>query len=278
MNTMLGTMLGAKCLRLQRGLPFFTQQRWHSFRERKRFYKNVSISQIGSNKFEVNLDKRKLRTPLGNIFTVPTEPLAIAVATEWDAQKEIIKQHTMHLTSLCNTAQDNPSMRAKDKVVRGILHFLDTDTICYRLNEPVELVQFQTAEWDPMLEWINKKYDTEITSSTSIVGPQIPDSTKEMITKHLSTRSDWALVGYENTVQCLKSVVLAFALIDREITVERAVDLSNLELNYQVQRWGNVEWSHDIEYADSKARVAAASLFVHLVTEQTKKISKSSLL
>ena len=70
----------------------------------------------------------------------------------------------------------------------------------YRLEEPLELAQFQTAEWDPMLEWINKKYETDITSSTSIVGPQIPSSTKDIIRNHLSTRSDWALVGEYKTL------------------------------------------------------------------------------
>lgn len=47
--------------------------------------------------FEINLDRRKLKTPGGKLFTVPNEPLAIAVATEWDAQKDTLKFYTMHL-------------------------------------------------------------------------------------------------------------------------------------------------------------------------------------
>lgn len=47
--------------------------------------------------FEINLDKRKLKTPGGKLFTVPNEALAIAVATEWDVQKETLKFYTMHL-------------------------------------------------------------------------------------------------------------------------------------------------------------------------------------
>ena len=47
--------------------------------------------------FEINLDQRKLRTPGGNLFRVPHEALAMAVATEWNAQEQIIKRHTMHL-------------------------------------------------------------------------------------------------------------------------------------------------------------------------------------
>lgn len=47
--------------------------------------------------YEVNLDRRKLKTPGGKLFTVPNEALAIAVATEWDAQRDTLKFYTMHL-------------------------------------------------------------------------------------------------------------------------------------------------------------------------------------
>lgn len=47
--------------------------------------------------YEINLDRRKLKTPGGTLFTVPNEALAIAVATEWDAQRDTLKFYTMHL-------------------------------------------------------------------------------------------------------------------------------------------------------------------------------------
>ena len=49
--------------------------------------------------FEINLDKSKLKTPLGTLFKVPNEALALAVANEWQSQNEHIKRHTMHLVS-----------------------------------------------------------------------------------------------------------------------------------------------------------------------------------
>lgn len=45
----------------------------------------------------MTLDQRKLKTPKGNIFFVESEPLALAVAAEWDSQKEHIVSSTMHL-------------------------------------------------------------------------------------------------------------------------------------------------------------------------------------
>lgn len=49
--------------------------------------------------YEVTLDQRKLRTPRGAPFIVESEPLAIAVATEWDNQKKEINRAGMHLVS-----------------------------------------------------------------------------------------------------------------------------------------------------------------------------------
>ncbi|XP_022092573.1 ATP synthase mitochondrial F1 complex assembly factor 2-like [Acanthaster planci] len=264
------SVLLSRCESLRRILqksvqPVYMNNLKRLYRERKRFYQNVSISHSGRY-FEVNLDRRKVKTPAGQLLTVPNEPLAIAVATEWDNQGVEIKQHTMHLTTLCNTAIDNPSGRNKEQVVRAILHFLDTDTICYRLRDPPELFALQTNEWDPLLEWINARYKVEVSSSTSIAGPQIPEATKETLRHHLETHSDWALIGYENMVSSLKSLVLTFALMDRRLSVEEAVKLSLLETEFQIARWGSVEWAHDTENADLKARVAAAALFTQLVS------------
>lgn len=63
---------------------------------RKRFYKNTNILR-NEGKYEVVLDQRKLKTPQGNLFVVDSEPLALAVAAEWDSQKDKILQSSMHL-------------------------------------------------------------------------------------------------------------------------------------------------------------------------------------
>ena len=60
---------------------------------------------IVSGWFEVNLDKKKLKTPNGEIFKVPSEALALAVALEWNSQDKIIKRNYMHLVSLSTLKQ-----------------------------------------------------------------------------------------------------------------------------------------------------------------------------
>lgn len=65
----------------------------------KRFYRKTGILH-NDGKFEITLDQRKLKSPKGNPLIVDSEPLALAVAAEWDAQKEKIQQSSMHL--VCN--------------------------------------------------------------------------------------------------------------------------------------------------------------------------------
>ncbi|NXC18414.1 ATPF2 factor, partial [Corythaeola cristata] len=236
--------------------------------ERKRFYQNVSISQ-GEGGFEINLDHRKLKTPQAKLFTVPSEALAIAVATEWDSQKDTIKFYTMHLTTLCNTALDNPTQRNKMQLIRAAVKFLETDTVCYRVEEPAALAELQKNEWDPIVAWAEKRYNVSIGSSTSILGPNIPASTKETFVSHLASYNMWALQGIEYVITQLKSLILSMGLIDRHITVEKAVLLSRLEEEYQIQRWGSVEWAHDYDLCELRARAAAGTLFVHLCSESS---------
>ncbi|KAM4892184.1 ATP synthase mitochondrial F1 complex assembly factor 2 isoform 2-T2 [Sylvia borin] len=226
--------------------------------ERKRFYQNVSISQ-GEGGFEINLDHRKLKTPQAKLFTVPSEALAIAVATEWDSQKDTIKFYTMHLTTLCNTALDNPTQRNKAQLIRAAVKFLETDTVCYRVEEPPALAELQKNEWDPVVSWAEK----------SILGPNIPASTKETFISHLASYNMWALQGIEFVITQLKSLILSMSLIDRHITVEKAVLLSRLEEEYQIRRWGSVEWAHDYDLCELRARTAAGTLFVHLCSESS---------
>lgn len=63
----------------------------------KRFYKQTGVLYSGDGNYEVTLDNRKLKTPAGTPLVVKSEPLAIAVATEWNNQKDKIERSTMHL-------------------------------------------------------------------------------------------------------------------------------------------------------------------------------------
>ena len=63
----------------------------------KRFYRHVDVISSGGNSYEIVLDSSKLKTPLGSVLQISNEPLALAVAAEWDSQETKIERSTMHL-------------------------------------------------------------------------------------------------------------------------------------------------------------------------------------
>lgn len=99
----------------------------------KRFYKSTNVISTDAG-YEVTLDHRKLKTPNGTLFTVKSEPLAIAVATEFDAQKEHIERSRMHISALCFTAIDNPNKLTKPDMVNYLLNFIPTDTVLFQYD------------------------------------------------------------------------------------------------------------------------------------------------
>ena len=103
-----------------------------SMTARKRFYKEASIVHNGSSgEYEICLDHRKLKTPLGHEFKIDHEGLAHAVAEEWRMQKELIMTSQMHLTGLCNVCIDNPTAVGKLDLAESTLNFLETDTVLF---------------------------------------------------------------------------------------------------------------------------------------------------
>ncbi|CAH8538390.1 unnamed protein product [Schistosoma turkestanicum] len=166
----------------------------------KKFYKNVTIFQSTHENyqypvFQILLDQRQLRTPSGIHFYVPNQALAVAVAHEWDSQVDTIKRYTMPLTTLCNRALDTPDDQ-RDVLVSAIMQYVDTDTICFRSQEPDDLVKVQSISWNPIINWINKTYQIKpmITDSlTSLAKLSLSD--KEKLTRHFRSYNIWGLTG-----------------------------------------------------------------------------------
>ncbi|CAG9771990.1 unnamed protein product [Ceutorhynchus assimilis] len=227
-----------------------------------RFYKNTSILK-SEGKYEITLDQRKLKTPNGTPFYVENEPLALAVASEWNAQKNKIIQSKMHITTLCNTVLDNPNKLTKLDIVNYIVNYLDTDTILYQANEDEDLMKFQMAEWDPVIEWFNKRFNVKLKKSIQMDVSPISEEDKTIITKHLMSHNFATVNGFMYGVDTLKSVILTLAATEKFLTPEKAVLLSRLEEEYQSGRWGRVEWAHDLNQLELQTRFSSVILFVY---------------
>ena len=272
---------------------FFSRQLSSSAnrKERKRFYRQVSLTEsfgCEPKMYEINLDKRKLKTPGANLFTVDNELLGQMVCFEWQSQKEFIKQYTMHLTSLVNTCIDNPGKLTKEVLMSNINDYLQTDTLIYfDSNSIAKLDHLQETKWLPLVDWFNQtfpdlnlKIKREIDDEDifNFSKPEMFNQETNSFVKYLTKNFDLnTLIAFNYITECLKSVILTVALLERRIeSVEEACDLSILEQRHQYDQWGKLEWYHDINEVELRSRVSAAVLFIYL-SNNSKYLVKKNL-
>lgn len=219
--------------------------------------------------YQITLDNKKVKTPAGHPLIVPNKHLAVSVAVEWNSQKEILEPNNMHLTGLCNTVIDNPKSVARGEMINQMLEFLHTDTVCFLADNPDDLVELQTHEWGPLLKWFNERFSVPLQFNQGFLADSISDDNEQKVRSHMLGFNRWSLTGIQYAVDTTKSLVISLALMDRYLSVERAAYLSRLELEFQISRWGSVEWAHDVDLMELRSRLAAATLFCHLNMEQS---------
>ena len=201
-----------------------------SSKNRKRFYKDVTICEShpkvnNQKRFEINLDKRKLKTPGGKLVQLDNEHLAHAISEEWSSQTDNIKLNTMHLTSLYNTCMDNPNKLSKDSLATSLCEYLQTDTLLYFDSDSKQkLGHLQETKWRPLVDWFNLKFpdlklsiqkeiiDAESTNSTRL--GESPNSFEQYLNKNFDLNT---LIAFNYMCECLKSVILSVALLERKV-------------------------------------------------------------
>jgi len=157
------------------------------------------------------------------------------------------------LTSLLTRAIDgldlgvgeDPSIRPK--VVDKLMSYLDTDTICFHEDFPDILVELQDQHWKPILQWIERQYSVEFKVTHGIFPVEQPQRTKDALRKLVDDMDALELAALERAVISSKSFLIGLALVKRGITVEQAAQAAHVEVNSQIDRWGEVEDSHDVD-------------------------------
>ncbi|CAK1602947.1 unnamed protein product [Parnassius mnemosyne] len=246
---------------------------WRPYATHKRFFRRTDIVQ-NDDKWEITLDHRRLKTPNGQILKVGNEYLARAIAAEWDAQKEIIAQPTMHLTALCNTALDNPGKLTSHDITSYLLDYLSTDTLLFHSEDEKDLRALQEKKWGPVLDWFQERFGVKQEISRGLEPPPVTNETRAVLARHFLSYDFTALNALCFGVEALKSPILMIACTDRYLEPKEAVLLARLEEEYQLMRWGRVQWAHELNQAELTSRVAAALLVIQSSTEKHSATTK----
>lgn len=205
----------------------------------KRFYKQVAVVATAEG-LNIELDGRGVRTPKKAILGVRSTALAEAIAGEWRQQGEDIVPESMPLLRLANTAIDMVAGQ-RAAVVDNLAGFGGTDLLCYRADEPEDLVQRQERHWSPWLAWAAERHGAALVTTDGIVHVAQDEVALAALHGAVDAHDVMELAGLNDLVTISGSLVLALALSAGAMGVTDAWAAARLDNDYQAERWGQDE-------------------------------------
>ncbi len=230
----------------------------------KRFYKAVRI-RGEQPPFAILADKRCIKTPMKADLAVPVLPLAKALAKEWDAQLEVIDPASMPLTRLCNTAIDRVGAQPA-RIVQEIVDFAASDLVCYRADGPEGLVRRQKDAWDPLLQFVSRKFDAELVSVVGLVHRAQPVATLQAVSDFLNEQDPFVLTAIHNMTTLTGSCVIALAVYDGVLSGGKAWSAAHVDEDWQIKHWGE-DAEAGMRRAANKREFDAALQFLEILRQ-----------
>lgn len=228
----------------------------------KRFYTDVTVEAADQDLYAVLLDGRSVKTPGRSDLRLRTLVLAEAVAAEWRSQEEKIDPNTMPLTQIACTAIDRIAENRQE--IQGLIaKYAETDLLCYRANAPNDLVEMQSAHWQPLLDWLAKDQGIALNSTQEIL-PQSQDPIAlEKVLSLVQGFDDHELSAVSVVTQATGSVIIALALAYGEVDGQNAVKASQVDETHQSQLWG-LDHEAEMRLNSLTADILAAETYLRL--------------
>jgi len=203
----------------------------------KRFYKQAEAGTAPGG-YTLRLDGRNIKTPLQHALLVPTLPLAVALAAEWEAQGDDVVPSSMPLNQLVNTMIDKSS--GHDRVVMNaeVLRFAGSDLICYFGTHPQDLVARQEAVWNPLIAWMQDEHGVVFKTIQGIQYIHQPSETLAKMQSMIEAMdaADFTLV--QAVTGLTGSVVIALAMAAGRLGAVQAFEAAGVDEVYQLEKWG----------------------------------------
>ena len=203
----------------------------------KKFWEKVSIKKISSDSFCVMLDKRILKTPLKRELVLPNLNLAQEIVKEWDQDSKKINTESMIFYGLISTSLDK-IIDNKNLYINDILDYIDTDLICYRAENPKELVELQKNKWDPIILLLEKYIGTKVEVFQGVL-PKKQHATVHLKLNNIVNQSDiFEISALHRITNITGSIFLSLCVLKKDISKNEVFELSFLDELWQAENWG----------------------------------------
>ncbi|HEY4136390.1 MAG TPA: ATP12 family protein [Alphaproteobacteria bacterium] len=192
--------------------------------------------------FLLDLGDKPLKTPAGLELALPTRALAEAIAGELAAAAPQAHKNPAAMPNLrfAATALDRVAA-ARAETVESVVSYGATDLLCYRAEEPADLVARQHLAWQPLLDWMAERFKAVLVSVAGIMPSPQPPKALAALRGAVAAYDDMTLTGLAMATQVSGSLVLGLALVEGRIDGTEIFDLAELDETYQIEKWGEDE-------------------------------------
>lgn len=207
----------------------------------KRFYTEVTIAARGENGETLHLlllDGKPARTKGRALLAAPNPESAALLAQEWVAQGEFITPATMPVTRILHTAIDHVA-GARAAVIADILAYAGSDLVCYRVDEPLRLVEMQKQHWDPVLRHIATRYGARFILSQGILHVTQPEMALQALKPRLESITHPVALGALHVLTTLSgSALIALCVADGVLDAKAGYQAGEVDADYETAIWG----------------------------------------
>jgi chaperone required for assembly of F1-ATPase len=204
----------------------------------KRFYSQVTAAEDPEGGYAVCLDGKPVRTPARQKLVLPNFSMAQLVASEWDAQHEVVNPTTMPVTKLVNTAIDGIANDVQ-AVFEDILRFSSTDLLCYRAESPQRLVEIQAESWDPVIDWLANTHGARFIMAEGVIHQEQPREAiaafGAVLRRH---EGPFTLASLHTVTSLTGSALLALAFAEGFLSGDEIWALAHIDEDWQISQWG----------------------------------------
>ena len=216
----------------------------------RRFWKQADYRPSATG-WQIFLDTRELKTPLGQPLDLPSEGLASAIAGEWQQAGEEIQPDRMPQFSLAATVLDRVGPQ-RPQLIEEMTRYGLNDLLCYRTDTDAGLAARQRESWDPWLDWLASHHRLRLAVTDGVMPLQQSAEAAARWPQLFEVLDDWRLGMLVRAAQLGGSAVLGLAFASGAIEAADLHGLAFLDEIWQAEKWGQ-----DGEAEERRAAIAA---------------------
>ena len=206
---------------------------------REKYWKNVKKEKHADNLFRVYLDEICLKSDKGNNIKLSAQ-LADEVVREWNADGKIDAIKNSFYTKLCFSVADM-TKKERENVLNRLVEYGNCDPICYIADQPTKLHLKQRNLYSPLIDWAEKYFSIKLNKGSGLLFIEQPAPNSERIETYLNGLDNFHLVAINEITKSLGSLFTCVALYKNAISRELAWEVANVEDNFRIEAWGEVE-------------------------------------